>query len=108
MGLLYVTENDTVSLNGKVGIYDVSSAYKKIAEFDSHGIGPHELIMHPDAETLIVANGGIKTEQASREELNLDTMHPSLVYLNRHTGQLLEQVTPEHNQIRQYPSSRHA
>lgn len=97
--LLYVTENDTVSLNGKVGIYDVSSAYKKIAEFDSHGIGPHELIMHPDAETLIVANGGIKTEQASREELNLDTMHPSLVYLNRHTGQLLEQVTPEHNQM---------
>lgn len=97
--LLYVTENDTVSLAGKIGIYDVSQGYKKVAEFDSYGIGPHELIMHPDGETLIIANGGIKTEQASREELNLDTMRPSLVYLNRHDGSLLEQVVPEHNQM---------
>ncbi len=96
---LYVTENDTVSLEGKIGIYDATNGYQKIAEFDSHGIGPHELIIHPDAQTLIVANGGIKTEQASRAELNLDTMRPSLVYLNRHNGELLEQVTPEHNQM---------
>ncbi|MCG3859279.1 DUF1513 domain-containing protein [Psychrobacter sp. Ps2] len=97
--LLYVTENDTVSLAGKIGIYDANNAYQKVAEFDSYGIGPHELIMHPDSETLVIANGGIKTEQASREELNLDTMRPSLVYLNRHDGTLLEQITPEHNQM---------
>jgi hypothetical protein len=47
----------------------------------------------------VIANGGIKTEQASREELNLDTMHPSLVYLNRHDGTLFEQIIPEHNQM---------
>ena len=46
-----------------------------------------------------MANGGIKTEQASREELNIDTMRPSLVYLNRHNGDLLEQIVPEHNQM---------
>ena len=97
--LLYVTENDTVSLDGKIGIYDACDDYKKIAEFDSYGIGPHELIMHPDGETLVIANGGIKTEQASREELNLDSMRPSLAYLNRHTGALLEQITPQHNQM---------
>jgi len=96
---LYITENDTVSLDGKIGIYNAANGYQKTGEFDSHGIGPHELIMHPDGETLIVANGGIKTEQASREELNLDSMQPSLVYLNRHTGKLLEQITPEHNQM---------
>lgn len=96
---LYVTENDTVHLDGKIGVYDAYHDYKKIAEFDSHGIGPHELIMHPDGDTLVIANGGIKTEQASREELNLDTMRPSLVYLNRHNGTLLEQITPEHNQM---------
>ena len=96
---LYVTENDTVDLTGKIGIYDVNHDYRKTAEFGSHGIGPHELIMHPDSETLIIANGGIKTEQASREELNLDSMRPALVYLNRHTGELLEQITPEHNQM---------
>ena len=97
--LLYITENDTVSLVGKIGVYDTQNAYKKVAEFDTHGIGPHELIMHPDGDTLVIANGGIKTEQASREELNLNTMRPSLVYLNRHDGTLLEQVTPEHNQM---------
>ena len=96
---LYVTENDTVTLEGKVGVYDVHHSYQKVAEFDSHGIGPHELIMHPDSDTLIIANGGIKTEQASREELNLDSMRPSLVYLNRHNGKKLEQITPEHNQM---------
>lgn len=96
---LYMTENDTISLDGKIGIYDACNDYKKIAEFDSYGIGPHELIMHPDGKTLIIANGGIKTEQASREELNLDTMRPSLVYLDRHNGALLEQITPEHNQM---------
>ena len=97
--LLYVTENDTISLDGKIGVYDANDAYKKIAEFDSHGIGPHELIMHPNGETLVIANGGIKTEQASREELNIDSMRPSLVYLNRHDGSLLEQIVPEHNQM---------
>lgn len=97
--LLYVTENDTQNLSGKIGIYDAHNNYKKTAEYDSHGIGPHELLMHPDGVTLVVANGGIKTEQASREELNLDTMRPSLVYLNRHDGELLEQVLPEHNQM---------
>ncbi len=97
--LLYVTENDTLSLEGKIGIYDADDHYKKIAEFDSHGIGPHELIMHPDGETLVIANGGIKTEQASREELNLDSMRPSLVYLNRYNGVLLEKIIPENNQM---------
>lgn len=96
---LYVTENDTISLDGKIGIYDACDNYKKIAEFDSHGVGPHELIMHPDGKTLVIANGGIRTERASREELNLDTMHPSLVYLDRYNGSLLEKVEPEHNQM---------
>lgn len=96
---LYVTENDTVTLTGKIGSYAIDDNYRKIREFDSYGIGPHELIMHPDNQTLIIANGGIKTEQASREELNLDSMQPSLVYISCHDGQLLEQVIPEQNQM---------
>lgn len=97
--LLYVTENNTLDFSGIIGIYDVATGYKKIGEFATQGIGPHEIVMHPDGETLVIANGGIKTEKASREELNLDSMQPSLVYLDRHEGKLLQQVYPEHNQM---------
>lgn len=97
--LLYVTENNTLDFSGIIGVYEVASGYKKIGEFASQGIGPHEIVIHPDGQTLVIANGGIKTERASREELNLDTMQPSLAYLNRHDGKLIEQVYPEHNQM---------
>lgn len=96
---LYVSENDTADLTGKIGIYDAKNSYQKTGEIDAHGIGPHELIMHPKGEMLIIANGGIKTEQASREELNLDSMKPALTYLERQTGKLLAQITPQHNQM---------
>lgn len=97
--LLYVTENNTLDFGGLIGIYEVASGYKKIAEFSTQGIGPHEIVMHPNGETLVIANGGIKTERASREELNIDTMQPSLVYLDRRNGRLIQQVFPEHNQM---------
>lgn len=97
--LLYVTENNTNTFAGIIGVYDVASGYKKIREFETKGIGPHELVMHPDGNTLVIANGGIKTEKASREELNIDSMQSSLVYINRHDGQILQQVYPEHNQM---------
>lgn len=96
---LYVSENDTADLTGKIGIYNAKNSYQKTGEIDAHGIGPHELIMHPKGEMLIIANGGIKTEQASRAELNLDTMKPALTYLDRQTGKLLAQIMPQHNQM---------
>ncbi|MDY3305210.1 DUF1513 domain-containing protein [Psychrobacter sanguinis] len=97
--LLYVTENNTSDFSGVIGIYDVASGYRKIGEFTTEGIGPHEIVMHPDGKTLVIANGGIKTERASREELNIDSMQPSLVYLDRHKGKLIQQVYPVHNQM---------
>ena len=97
--LLYVTENNTSDFSGVIGIYDVASGYKKIGEFATQGIGPHEIVMQPDGKTLVIANGGIKTERASREELNIDSMQPSLVYLDRHEGKLIQQVYPSHNQM---------
>ncbi|PIE48033.1 MAG: hypothetical protein CSA42_00810 [Gammaproteobacteria bacterium] len=100
--LLYVAENDTKTFAGIIGVYDVHNGYQKIAEFATHGIGPHELILHPDGDKLVIANGGIKTERASREELNLATMQPSLVYLsltNGEEGKVLQQIKPKHNQM---------
>lgn len=61
-------------------------------EFPTQGVGPHELLLMPDGETLVVANGGMRTHPATeREVLNLDSMQPSLVYLDRRSGAVLEQ-----------------
>lgn len=70
-------------------------------EFATQGVGPHELLLMPDGDTLVVANGGMRTHPATeREVLNLDSMQPSLVYLDRHTGAVLEQqfLPPELHQ----------
>jgi hypothetical protein len=70
-------------------------------EFATQGVGPHELLLMPDGTTLAVANGGMRTHPATeREVLNLDSMQASLVYLDRHSGAVLEQqyLPPELHQ----------
>lgn len=93
--LLFATENDFEAGQGVLGVYDASptGAYRRVGEFSSGGIGPHEVILMPDGKTLCVANGGILTHpDYGKLELNLDTMKPSLAYLDAQSGQLLEQV----------------
>lgn len=97
-GLLFATENDFEAGRGVVGVYDASPGgdYRRVGEFDSAGIGPHEIVLLPDGKTLCVANGGILTHpDYGKLELNLDTMRPSLVYLDAASGALLEQVELE-------------
>ena len=87
----YTTENDFDGNRGVIVIRDVNDNYHRIDEFESHGIGPHELCLLSDQETLVVANGGIQTHpDFGRTPLNLAHMSPSLVYLNRHSGELIE------------------
>lgn len=89
--ILYAAENDFASARGVVGVYDVSGeTITRLGEFDSHGIGPHEVLLSPDGNALIVANGGIETHpEHGREKLNLETMSPSVVFLDVKTGDLL-------------------
>lgn len=74
---------------GKIVVRDALS-YQHLSEFSSHGIGPHEIKMLPDAKTLVVANGGIQTHpKTGRKKLNLQSMHSSLTYLDIEKGDLL-------------------
>lgn len=92
--LLYTTENNLKSLNGVIGIYDAEQSYKRIGEWLLPCPGPHEIKMMPDGETLVVAVGGIQTHPDSgRKTLNPDTLQPSLVYLNRYSGQIIDQAS---------------
>lgn len=90
--LLYATENDYEEARGVLGIYDVAAGYRRIGELPTHGVGPHDVLMMPDGVTLCVANGGIETHpDAGRAKLNLDTMAPSIVFINAANGDLKAQ-----------------
>ena len=92
--LLYATENDFDAARGVIGIYDVGAGYARLGEFDTHGVGPHEILLMPDGVTFAVANGGIETHpDYGRTELNLNTMQPSVVFLDRRDGSLLGQLS---------------
>ena len=88
--LLYATENDFENARGMIGIYDATGGFSRVGEFPSSGIGPHDLQLLPDGETLVVANGGIETHpDAGRAKLNVHDMQPSLAFINRADGRLL-------------------
>lgn len=88
---LYTTENNLETGKGQIGVYDTTIGYKKIDEFDSFGIGPHELVLIPNTNTIAVCNGGFKTHPDSgRETLNFETMRPQLSYINLKSKKLIE------------------
>lgn len=91
---LYATENDTTEPGrGLLGVYRfVDQRLEHTDELPTHGVGPHQVSWLPDGETLVVANGGIRTEAESRVEMNLDAMEPSLVLMRR-DGSLISKET---------------
>lgn len=87
--LLYATENAYDEERGVIGVYDAVRGFARVGEFDSGGIGPHELILLPDGATLAVANGGILTHpDLPRAKLNVPSMDPSLTLVDRRDGTL--------------------
>lgn len=79
---LFTTENDFDAARGVIGVWGVDRGYQRIGEFNSGGIGPHEITRLPGTDTLVVANGGIETHpDAGRAMLNLPMMQPNLTYL---------------------------
>ncbi len=93
----YSTENDTADAGrGVLGVYRLEGRLlRRVGEHSTHGIGPHQLLWMPDGETLVVANGGIRTEADSREMMNLDAMEPSLVPLRRDGSLVSKEQLPE-------------
>ncbi len=104
---LYCSENDYENAQGMIGVYRVDQGFKRIGEWSSQGVGPHQIAWvyakqaagQPPAPLLVVANGGIETHpDYPRIKLNLDTMQPNISYLDL-SGQLIQQVTPPHHQL---------
>jgi len=87
---LLCSENAYDTGRGVIGVYDVHNNFTRLGEFESYGIGPHEIKLLSNGETLIVANGGIQTHpDTPRVKLNLETMRANLAYIDITSGRLL-------------------
>lgn len=94
--LLYATENDFDVPRGVIGIYDATDGFRRIGEFDTYGIGPHEVLLTADGSLFAIANGGIETHpDYGRSELNIATMQPSLAFVDARNGELVGLLTLE-------------
>lgn len=97
---LFATEQRYDSGEGIIGVYRLTDPVVRETELLSHAMDPHELRWLSDGETLVIANGGIRTHPSQhREVLNPDTMTPALTYVRARDGALLDSVVPPHHQM---------
>lgn len=97
---LYVTINQYNRARGLVAVYEKGLTWRRVDTFDLEGVGPHQIAFNPVDDTLAVALGGIETHpDYPRLKLNLDTMDPALVILDRHTGRVIAHHRPSHHQL---------
>jgi hypothetical protein len=88
--LLYTSEHNIDTGDGVIGIYDVSGPVRRVGEFPSFGVGPHEAVLLTDGKTLAIANGGFATDPATgREPIDIAGMEPNMAFVDVRTGELL-------------------
>lgn len=88
--VIYTTETDMKTGRGLIGVRDRQSL-KKLAEWQSHGLEPHQLLVDA-AGHLMIANGGIPRTAADKK-YDLHRMDASLVRLDGQSGRLLRRWT---------------
>jgi len=94
--VLVTPENDWETGAGRLGLWSRRENYRRIGEIASGGTGPHD-ILRLDGDVLAVANGGIRTRpDQGRDKLNIETMQPSLAYVDTDLGLLdLVELEPD-------------
>ena len=91
--LMLAVENDYEAGEGVAGLYDASDGFRRIGEFRTGGVGPHEAVLMRDGRTLCVANGGILTHpDFDGMKLNLPAMESNLAYVDIASGAVVEKV----------------
>ena len=83
---LYTGETDRQTGAGWVSVRDVHDL-RKVAEFRTHGIDPHQILVDGQGR-LLVSNGGIP-RTATGDKHRLELMDPVLVLMNPKNGEKL-------------------
>ena len=87
---LYTSENEISSGHGRVGIWNSNNNYTRVDQYSSGGIGPHEIVTLNEPDSLVIANGGIRTHpNTGRKKLNLDTMSSNISIMEK-TGKITQ------------------
>jgi len=94
--VIFTTETDMKTGRGLVGVRD-SKSLKKLAEWETRGQEPHQLMLD-DAGHLMIANGGIPRTGADKK-YDLHRMDASLVRLDGQSGRLLRQWTVDDRRL---------
>ncbi len=84
--VLLTTESDPRSGAGWVGVRDPDTL-KKLAEWPTHGIDPHQLLADATGD-VVLANGGVPRTPDGVNKFGLDRMDSSLVLLDGRNGAL--------------------
>lgn len=85
--MFYASETEIESGAGLLGIYDAGTGYRRLGEVPSGGLDPHDIRLIDNSRTLVIANGGVMTHpDAPKTVLNLDSMDPTLAYLDATNG----------------------
>lgn len=85
---LLTTETDPRDDSGWISVRD-RHTLKKMAEWRTHGIEPHQACLDADGK-LVIANGGIRRAANDRKR-DIDRMESSLVRIDPANGELLGQ-----------------
>jgi uncharacterized protein len=83
---LFTTETDPRSGTGWISVRDVRSL-ARVAQFESHGLDPHQLLLHASDNSVLVANGGIARDAQGRKRRGEGVLS-SLVRIDAQSGQL--------------------
>lgn len=79
--LLMTSEVVAEGSAGRVGLWAADEGYRRVGEWNTGGIGPHDIRRLSDGR-LVVANGGIETDPQDRRKLNLGRMRPNIAVLS--------------------------
>lgn len=97
--VLVSSENDYQAGRGLIVLRERASN-KILAQYDSGGIGPHEVALMPDKKHIVIANGGIQTHpEQGRKKLNLDSMKPNLAYMELSSGKIVDKFTLDNHHL---------
>ncbi|HSR56425.1 MAG TPA: DUF1513 domain-containing protein, partial [Alphaproteobacteria bacterium] len=91
--LLYAVEFERETAEGVIAVYDATAGYRRIGEFKSGGIGPHQVTLSADGRSLVLCIGGIRTHpDYPRAKLNIPSMRSSAVLIDAASGRISERL----------------